>query len=160
MKNETIQRGEREVETGDEVNSIWISSSLRSSWITVISFSPPRCVETEKSRDGGEKKHSPPPTPPFAMCVTRVCQTQGRRGRLCTIVCASVRKTVMFLSLECAQRSITVKGMCVLCVHIDKGWHRDWCEASVARFSKQYGRAGRERHLLPSKCKASKLFTF
>lgn len=82
-----IRRGEsgREwgrVTNGDELNSIWIFPSLRSIWITVISFSPPQLVEADgRGKCGdGEKAFSTPPTrPPIGWpCATRhACQTQG-----------------------------------------------------------------------------------
>ena len=61
MKRKERDRGECEAEplTGDEVNSIWISSSGWSSWITVISFSLQRHVATENDRDRGKGKASP-----------------------------------------------------------------------------------------------------
>lgn len=74
-KQSTEDKGEKARQRhlrGDELNSIWISSPLWSSWITVISFSPLRLVQTEKYRDREKALSTPFPIYLFAMCDPRM----------------------------------------------------------------------------------------
>lgn len=135
---------------GGELNSIWISSSLWSSWITVISWSSPdACGDGQRNKEM-EKWHSlslPPPPPrarpPVAMCGPTHATTQGPELLIVYNRVHLWMKTenfffLCFMDHRCGARASVCAYRQRLALRLVRG--------KRGEVSEQYGRTGSDGH--------------